>query len=201
MLTLKETIEQRRSIRKFKPDPVAPEIVAELLEAARLAPSGSNSQPWRFKIVSDPDIKSRIAEAAFDQKFIARAPVVFVCCADIQGFIDGTISGIHDLGITGFVKNNVAEVILKRTEEMKSTPVDQLTPRIIFNVAIAVEHIVLRAVDLGLGTCWIGMFDTGKIKAMFGWSDNILPVVLLPVGYPGENPAPRKRKPVREILL
>ncbi len=53
MLTVKEAIEQRRSVRKFKPDPVPAEDITELLNAARLAPSGCNAQPWRFKIVTE----------------------------------------------------------------------------------------------------------------------------------------------------
>jgi nitroreductase len=51
MLTTKEAIEKRRSIRKFKPDPVPEEHIMALLDSARLAPSGSNAQPWRFKVV------------------------------------------------------------------------------------------------------------------------------------------------------
>jgi nitroreductase len=78
MLTTKEAIEKRRSIRKYKPDPVPDEAVKELLHAARLAPSGCNAQPWRFKIVKEPDVKARLAQAAYKQMFIAEAPVVMV---------------------------------------------------------------------------------------------------------------------------
>ena len=58
-LTTKQAISARRSIRRFKPDPVPAEHVTQLLEAARLAPSGSNSQPWRFKIVTAPAGRSQ----------------------------------------------------------------------------------------------------------------------------------------------
>src|SRR5660397_144407 len=75
-LPTKDAIEKRRSIRKFKQDPVPDEHIMALIEAARLAPSASNTQPWRFKIVSDDETKAKLAEAAYRQSFVAQAPVV-----------------------------------------------------------------------------------------------------------------------------
>jgi nitroreductase len=201
MLTTKEAIEQRRSIRKFKPDPVPDDVISELLDAARLAPSGSNAQPWRFKIVKDSQTKKKLAEAAYNQSFIAQAPVVFVCCADIDGYLNGVVSGLQDLGRTGAVEDRIVKIILERTDKTKSTSIDQLGQRIAFNVAIAIEHIVLRALDFGLGTCWIRLMDEQAIKTIFGWDDTISVVALLPVGYSDESPAPRKRRIIEEIIL
>ncbi len=101
MLTTKEAIEQRRSIRKFKAEPVPEDILYELLDAARLAPSGSNAQPWRFKIIKERDIREKLVKAAYDQSFIAEAPVVLVCCADIGSYLNGVASGLQDLGRIG----------------------------------------------------------------------------------------------------
>lgn len=201
MLTTKEAIERRRSIRKYRPEPVKEEVLTELLEAARLAPSGCNAQPWRFKVVKDDETKRKLAQAAYDQPFIADAPVVLVCCADIRGYLEGTVSGIEDLGRTGAVEGRVAGIILQKTEMMKALPVGQIAPRIAFNVAIAVEHIVLRALDFGLGSCWIRLIDEQAIKDIFGWDEYIHVVSLLPLGYPAEEPAPRKRRTLEEILL
>ncbi len=201
MLTTREAIERRRSIRKFKPDPVQDEILTTLLEAARLAPSGCNAQPWRFKVVKDIETKRRLAQTAYDQPFIADAPVVLVCCADIRGYLEGTVSGIEDLGRTGVVEERVAGIILQKAEMMKAMPVEQIAPRIAFNVAIAVEHIVLRALDYGLGSCWVRLIDEPMIKSIFGWDEHIHVVSLLPLGYPAEEPEPRKRRTLEEILL
>ena len=60
MLTVMEAIQQRRSIRKFKPDPVPDELITQMLEAARLAPSGTNRQPWRFQVIKDQDLKEKM---------------------------------------------------------------------------------------------------------------------------------------------
>jgi nitroreductase len=201
MLTSKEAIEQRRSIRKFKSEPVPDEYIDALLDAARLAPSGSNAQPWRFKIVKDLEMKEKLAKASYDQAFIAEAPVVLVCCADIGGYLDGVVSGLQDLGKVGAVEDRIVEIVLNRTGRMMKMNLDQFGQRIAFNVAIAIEHIALRALDFGLGTCWIRLIDEQAIRAIFGWDDTIFVVALLPLGYPDESPAPRKRRSIEDIVI
>ncbi|MBN1684690.1 MAG: nitroreductase family protein, partial [Gammaproteobacteria bacterium] len=201
MLTTKEAIEKRRSIRKFKPDSIPDEHIRELLNSARLAPSGCNAQPWRFKIVKDAATKAKLAKAAFDQSFIGQAPVVIVCCADVQGYFDGTVSGAQDLGKIGAVEGRIVTILEGRAEAFKTIERSELAPRIASNVAIAIEHIVLRALDFGLGTCWIRLFKEQMVKDVFGWNDNIYVVALMPIGYPAEAPDARKRLGLNEIII
>jgi nitroreductase len=201
MLTTKEAIEKRRSIRKYRTDTVPDEHIMELLESARLAPSGSNAQPWRFKIVKDETTKIKLAEAAFSQSFIATAPVVIVCCADIKGYLEGTVSHIQDLGRNGAIEQRIVNLLVERTEKARLKDKVEIAPRIVFNVAIAIEHIVLRALDFSLGTCWVRLFDEQRIRELFGWDENIHVVALLPLGYPAESPEPRKRMRLEEIIL
>lgn len=201
MLTTKDAIEKRRSIRRFKAEPVPDEYITELLMAARLAPSGCNAQPWRFKIIKDQDTKSRLARAAYDQSFIAKAPAVIVCCADISGYLEGTVSGTQDLGKIGAIEDRIVQILIDRAGQMKSYSIDQLGPALAANVAIAVEHMILRALDFGLGTCWVRLLDGEMIRNIFGWDENTFVVALLPVGFPDESPAPRKRLPVEALLI
>jgi nitroreductase len=201
MLNTKKAIEKRRSIRKYKPDSIPDEHIRELLNSARLAPSGSNAQPWRFKIVKEADVKAKLAEAAYDQSFIAQAPVVIVCCADIQGYLDGTISGAQDLGKIGAIEDRIVTILQGKAENLKTIDRNELGPRISANVAIAIEHIALRALDFGLGSCWVRLIDEQKVKELFRWSDNIYVVALLPIGYPAESPKARKRLELDEILI
>ncbi len=201
MLTTKDAIEQRRSIRRFKPDPIPDEQIRALLDAARLAPSGSNAQPWRFKIVKDQGTKEKLAQAAYNQAFIADAPVVIVCCADIKGYLDGTISGIQDLGKINAVEERIMKIILDRVDQMKSVKVEEIGQRIALNVAIAIEHIVLRALDFGLGSCWVRLIHEQMVKDIFSWGENIFVVALLPIGYPAESPPSRKRLKLEDILM
>jgi len=75
-----EVIRTRRSIRSYKPDPIPEDVLKRVLEAARIAPSGSNRQPWKFIIVRDAKIKEQMIAACGNQSFIADAPIVIVAC-------------------------------------------------------------------------------------------------------------------------
>jgi len=92
-------------------------------------------------------------------------------------------------------------VIVNNLEQMKSYTAEQIGPRIAANVSIAIEHMVLRALDFGLGTCWVRLLDGERIKEIFGWGNNIYVVALLPIGYPDESPEPRKRLPLKALLI
>jgi nitroreductase len=142
-----------------------------------------------------------LAEAAYDQSFIAQAPVVIVCCADIQGYLDGTISGAQDLGKIGAIEDRIVTILQGKAENLKTIDRNELGPRIAANVAIAIEHIILRALDFGLGSCWVRLIDEQKVKELFRWNDNIYVVALLPIGYPAESPESRKRLELDEILI
>ena len=201
MLTTKDAIERRRSIRKFRPDPVPEDQITALLDAARLAPSGSNAQPWRFKVVKDRDTKLRIAQSAFGQSFIGMAPVIFVCCVRTAGYYSSPASKVQDLGRSGVIDEEAAKLKSDGYEETKPTSKAHLDARVAFNVAIAGEHMVLRALDFGLGSCWIRMFDEHKIKNIFGWDDSLHVAALLLIGYPDESPPARKRLRIEDILI
>jgi nitroreductase len=201
MLTTKEAIEKRRGVRKFKLDPIPYECITELLNAARLASSGCNAQPWRFKIVKDQKTRDKLAGAAYDQSFIAQAPVVFVCCSDISGYLNETVSGVQDLGKISAMDDGIVRILLKRADQMKTMSMEQLGPQVAFNVAIAIEHIVLRALDFELGSCWVRLIDRQKIKDIFGWNDDRYVVALLPIGYPAEFPEKRKRLELKDIVI
>lgn len=201
MLYTKDAIEQRRSIRKFKRDPIPDEHIRALIDAARLAPSGSNAQPWRFKVIKDADTRAKLAQAAYGQSFIAQAPVVVVCCADIWSYLEDITARVRELRQTSTVEPSLKQRIRERLEEQKTRDVSQMVPLITFNVAIAIEHIVLRALDFGLGSCWVRLIDEQAIKDMFGWGDEVSVVALLPIGYPDESPPPRTRHTIEDITL
>jgi nitroreductase len=75
-------IKERKSVRRFKPDPVSPETIKKLLEAARQAPNAGNLQPWYFIVVNNLEIRQQLVRAALNQTFLAEAPVNIVVCAE-----------------------------------------------------------------------------------------------------------------------
>ena len=207
MLTVQEAIRQRRSIRSFTDKPVPDDIIRELLEAARLAPSASNRQPWRFIVVTDPKERAKLRRICWDQAFIEQAPVVFVCCADLTAYAQPSrlkrSQEFIDYGVTETLSGRFADPEFRAALlKMPDPDLGIFVAAAVANVYIAIEHMVLTATALGLGSCWVGALgDEGEINAMFGLPKTTVVVAVLPVGYPAVTPPPRPRISLSEMLL
>lgn len=148
------------------------------MEAARLAPSACNKQPWRFAVVCDPDLRRRIVEEGFlpgiKMPWAVTAPVHVVIgmeCSFLTHRLGASVSGVDypwvDIGIAG-------------------------------------EHLVLAATELGLGTCWIGWIKADPLARIVDWPRSIKPVAVITVGYPVQDTPVRRpadrRKPFDELV-
>jgi nitroreductase len=159
----------RRSIRRYKPDPVEREKLDLCLEAARLAPSACNAQPCRFVVLDEPALREKFCAQAFTgvyavTRFAAAAPVM--------------VAVISDTGkLSAWLGNQVQDTNFR-----------------LVDIGIAAEHFVLAAAEQGLGTCWIGWFNAKAAARALGLGRGRKVEVLLSVGYPAESPAPRPRK-------
>jgi len=166
----------RRSIRRFRPDPVEREKILVCVEAARLAPSAENAQPTRFLVVDDPELKTRLAGEAFSgiyrmTKFAGQAPVLVVVLA---------------------VRNN----LLHRLGGSL-----QGTPFYLIDIGIAGEHFVLKAEELGLSTCWVGWFNPRRVRKVLRIPRKYKIAALFPLGYAASRPpSATKRKDLEEIV-
>lgn len=199
-MEIDEILTGRRSIRKFRDRGVTADIIEELLEAARLAPSATNRQPWRFAVVRDEDLINHIDEAVM-QPFVKEAPAIIICCIDKSVFTKETIKKrVEELVAAGVMNREVADMLYKRKLPEKAEETG-IPVSAYIDIGIAVEHIVLKATSLGLGTCWVRMFDAGRVCDILKLPPEILPVVLLPLGYPAENPPPRPRLSADDILI
>lgn len=195
-----DAIYARRSIRKFKPDTVSEDAIKNILEAGRLAPSGTNLQPWRFVVVKSDEARSKLNECT-PLPFVAKAPVVIACCIDMESFAN-TGQRMKELKEAGaFLGTPLDET--KPDDYSKRRNMDEIAMRAYasLNVAIAIDHMTLRAVDLGLGSCWVMMFDQDKTKKALELEDKYNIVALIPVGYPDQNPAPRPRLSLDDIVI
>jgi nitroreductase len=170
-------IEGRRSVRKYLDKPVEDEKLLQLLEAARLAPSGDNTQPWHFIVIKSEENRKKLAEISHNQKWMLTAPVFIVCVADIRcRLMDGV-----DIAIDEFSPQ----------QELK---------RIIRDTAIAAEHIVLEAENQGLSTCWIGWYTQKDIRPALNLPEDKYVLCILTVGYGAETPKPRPRRKLDELI-
>jgi len=156
---VQDAMKIRKSVRSYQNRPVEKEKINRILEAAQIAPSARNSQEWRIIVVTDKDVRRRLAEAARNQMFVAEAPVVFVCCAE--------------------------------TDKANMTCGHS---RYTVDCSIAVDHMMLAAVEKGLGTCWIGAFTQQPVKDILNIPEEIEVFALLPTGYPTDPVAVEKRR-------
>lgn len=177
-MQLETVITTRHSVRNFADKAVEREKINACLEAARLAPSACNSQPWHYIVIDDPKVKENFCKQVFSgvysmSKWAAKAPVLVAVVSDRGNF-------------TSRIGN-----FFRRTEFYL---VDQ---------GISGEHFVLRAHDLGLGTCWIGWLDSDKAAKFFKLPKGRKIEHLIAVGYPAPEAAQAKihpRKPLEEIV-
>jgi len=172
-----EAIRTRRSIRRYKDTPVDDRTIELVLEAARWAPSWTNTQCWRFIVVRDSNIKAELANILGDNKAtdaIRSAPVVIVACAEIgkSGYYGGETPAT-DKGDYWFM----------------------------FDVALAMQNLVLAAHSLGLGTVHVGLFDAKKVAHLLEVSQGFCVVSMTPLGYPDQEPKIRPRKELSEIVF
>ncbi|HWP51009.1 MAG TPA: nitroreductase family protein [Clostridia bacterium] len=172
-----EEIKMRRSIRKYLAKPVENEHILQLLESARLAPSGSNNQPWQFIVVQSEESRRRLTEVAHNQIWMLTAPVFIVCVADIRCRIAGEIS-------------------LFLTEE---SPQEELK-QIIRDTAISTENLLLEAHHLGLGACWVAWFKQADIRPVLNIPSDKYVCGIITVGYPAETPELHPRKPLESMV-
>jgi len=195
-------MKKRRSIRRFKPVQITDDQIEMLLEAARLAPSGSNVQPWRFLIVRGQELKKRLQEACYGQELIGEASIVLICCGDLLSWKKTKERNQEIITLLEKPLNkDYEEALMARVDRAVSTEITERIPTTMMNVAIAIEHIVLEAVELGLGSCWVRIFNEKKIRKLFDLPTHINIVAILPLGVPNERPEPRPRLPLSSILL
>ena len=170
-----ELIAQRKSIRLYLDKPVEREKILECLEAARLAPSADNVQPWRFLVIDDPELKEKFSKEVFSgiysaTKFAAKAPVLILILARLD-----------------IIANRIGKQI-------------QGVNFYLIDVGIAGEHIVLQAEGLGLGTCWIGWFNSRKARKVLDIPKKYKIVSLLSMGYyEKKSSREKKRKDLVDI--
>jgi nitroreductase len=203
--TLKDIVLNRRSIRRFKSDPVPRDLILDLIDAARLAPSASNRQPCRYYVVADEVAREKLrSSGAILQKFVLEAPVCIVCCADMSLYSDektkeaikeltqaGGMPGAGDPGDIASYWNWWHRVVSEK----------DLIKLAYLDVGIAVEHIVLMAVATGLGTCWMRRINEAEVARALDLPPEVVVVSLLALGYPAEDPKPRPRKDLKTFLL
>ena len=172
-----QLVKQRQSVRKYDPRPVEEEKLERCLEAARLAPSASNSQPWKFIVVNEPELKSKVARetvgpmATFNT-FTDQAPVIVVITIE-------KMKTVTQIG--AYLKDREFPLI---------------------DIGIAAEHLCLQAAEEGLGTCMLGWFNEKPIKELLNVPASKRIGLIITLGYPAPDypVKDKKRKCYHEVV-
>ena len=160
-----ELINTRYSVRAYTPDAVEEDKLQRLLEAARLAPTAANRQPFQLIVIHSAGREEEL-KRIYRKDWFVQAPLV--------------------IGICGIP----AEAWVRR-DGKSYMDVD---------VAIVMDHLILAAADLGLGTCWVGAFDRAAAREILALPDDVEPIAFTPLGYPADQPRPKKRKTLSELV-
>ena len=169
-----DLVNKRFSCRKFSGKPVEKEKLDLCIEAARLAPSACNSQPWKFLIINDPALKEKVCNAAFSGQYSSNsfgknASVIILVISEKGTFMSRVGSLVRD------------------------------TRYYLIDIGIAVEHFMLQAAELGLGTCWMGWFNETPLKKILGLPGSAKIDIIFPLGYPDQPCREKTRKTIKEI--
>lgn len=171
-MNFSELCQQRKSVRRYLPKAVEKEKIQTILEACRLAPSACNSQPWKFIVVDEPELRAQVAETTYGtllrfNRFVSQAPVLIVMVIESPNFLSN---------VGGKVK------------ERDFTLIDN---------GIAAAHLCLQAADLGLGTCMIGWFDEKRVHELLKTPSNKRISLIITLGYEDQK---KERKKIRKPL-
>lgn len=157
---------KRYSVRAYKSTPIEDEKLQQVLEAARLAPTAANFQPFKLVVIQTKG-RGEELRRIYNADWFVQAPIVICACG---------------------MRN---QSWIRKLDNRNYCDVD---------IAIAMDHLILAATDLGLGTCWVGFFDPEIVREVLELSDDLEPVVFTPLGYPDDTSKPKKRKPIDELV-
>ncbi|MBN1796707.1 MAG: nitroreductase family protein [Sedimentisphaerales bacterium] len=164
-----QLVTKRYSVRKYADRKVEPDKIARCIEAARLAPSACNSQPWKFVIIDEPELKTKVAKAAFEKiisinRFIFEAPVLVLLISQPQKL---------SAKLCGIVKRRDFRLM---------------------DIGIAAEHFCLAAAEQGLGTCMLGWFNERPVRKLLSIPKGKRIELVITAGYPDTDKIPAKNR-------
>ncbi|WP_337098176.1 nitroreductase family protein [Paenibacillus sp. YIM B09110] len=195
-------LHSRRSVRKYDSGHVVSEQeIRELLETATKAPSSSNMQPWRFLVVTDPELKQKLVPIAFNQQQVAEASAIVIVLGDLEMY--KLSEQIYGAAVeAGYMTKEVADNFVANSTNMYSSlPADRLQSLVAFDTGLVSMQLMLAARAKGLDTVPMGGFNRDQLKEFFGISERYIPTLMLPIGKASAEGHPSTRLPVDEITF
>jgi nitroreductase len=205
-MDVSEAIQKRVSIRRWNERPVEKEKIRKVLEAGRRAPSWGNVQPWRFVVVQDKEKIAELAKTGGGQPQIGTAPVVIVCCGVKDAFSRKmhreSLKQLIEAGVMDWPDEVLDNVIMDSEIFAPYHLGDQaMMMKASEQLMISIAFMTLEALNQGLGSLWAGAISPKDAHKFMKLPDNWFVHDFLLLGYPGEEPKPRPRKSLDEIVF
>ena len=200
-----EVVQTRRSVHEYSDDPIDRETLDDVFEAATLAPSGYNLQPWEFLALRDDDRKETLRGLAYDQAHVTEADTTVV----VLGNTDPTAHAdpvFDDWLAKGYLPNeDVRDGLVENVDQMGELPAEERRIWATRSTALAAMTLMYAAWDRGIATCPMEGFDADGVVDAFDIPDQYEPVMLITLGYPAEETADiendrKARRPVDEVV-
>ena len=193
LLDVREAAVRRRSIRTFAASSIEVEDIAAILDTVRLAPSAFNVQPWRFVVVESPDLKARLAEAAYNQRQVVSAPAVIVLYTDMRDALEHIEEVVHPNMDTARTAAKIrATFANQREEEREAWGAAQGN--------IALGYLLLIAEAHGFQTSPMAGFDAAKVKALLDLPAHVRVPALVAIGRGAEEGHAHHRHGLERIV-
>lgn len=174
----------------FRDKPIPESVIQEMLEAARLSPSGGNEQPWAFGVITDCDLIVQIAQLAHGQTWLASAPLLIVLCTVcVEDERGGRDIQIHRYPQYAQAITSIPQQLYWALNQEEH------------QTKIAGTHMVLAALEHGVSSCWVSRFDVKGLATLLKVPENYLPSEILVFGYPENQPVPRPKKNLGELVF
>ncbi len=185
-----ELLRNRFSVRKFQNKPIPDDIVEGILEAGRLSPSGGNEQPWAFGVITERNLITQIAEIAYQQKWIAKASLLIVLCTVCVGDERGgrDIQKYRFPEYAGVIGKMDQDLYWALNQEEHQTK-------------IAGTHMTLAALEHGIGSCWVTLFEVKRLARLLNLPGGCMPSEILVFGYPDEKRQITKKKDADQVVF
>jgi nitroreductase len=187
---ISELLTNRFSVRKYQNKAIPDAIVHEMVEAGRLSPSGGNEQPWAFGVITDTALIFKISQIAYQQEWIAGAPLLVVLCT----IPAGDDRGGRDIQIQRYPA--FADAIQAMNPDLYWALNQEE-----HQTKIAGTHMALVALEHGIGSCWVSRFDVKQLAELLNLPKNHLPAEILAFGYPDCQPKPVKKKDLSQVVF
>ncbi len=195
-LSVRQAIEDRRSIRRFVQETINGDDLEEILRLAHLAPSAWNVQPWRFHVAVDPEVKRQLRAAAYDQPQVTSAPAVILVASDMEDVLANAEEVAHP-GMPPEGKQRLVDTI--RTTFGKQSVADRgqwgLT-----QTNIALGFLLVAARSMGYATVPMLGFDQAKVREILDLPEHVLFAAMVPIGHPAEDGFSHHRHDLDRII-